>query len=79
MEKAYRPISGYIFLLILLLLLVGGIYTRLEGMSYNYPTIAFILNSPDSDDTDEDWITPFVIHFDLFTWPSSCTSPACAG
>ena len=43
MEKAYRPISGYIFLLILLLLLVGGIYTRLEGMSYNYPTIAFIL------------------------------------
>ncbi|HUR30616.1 MAG TPA: SPFH domain-containing protein [Saprospiraceae bacterium] len=43
MEKPFRPISGYLFLLILLLLLFGVFYTFSNGWDFYYPLIAFLL------------------------------------
>src|SRR5687767_7600185 len=43
MEKSHHPLSGYIALLLLLVLLVGSIYAFLNGWQFYYPITAFIL------------------------------------
>src|SRR5687768_8066053 len=43
MEKPHHPPSGYLFLLILLLLIVGIIYTLFNGWHLYYPVVGFIL------------------------------------
>lgn len=43
MEKLYRPLSGYIFLFLLLLLIIGGIYALLEGFQPWLPGLALFL------------------------------------
>ena len=43
MEKLYRPLSGYIFLFLLLLLIVAGIYAFREGFQPWVPGLALFL------------------------------------
>lgn len=43
MEKSFRPLSGYLFLFLLLLVVAGGIYTALSGLHPVIPAIAFLL------------------------------------
>lgn len=43
MEKTTRPLSGYLFLLLLLLIVAGGIYSLLAQMHPVYPGLALLL------------------------------------
>lgn len=43
MEKITKPLSGYIFLLLLLVAMVAGIYTVLNGYHPVYPALAFMV------------------------------------
>lgn len=43
MEKTTRPLSGYLFLLLLLLVIAGGIYSLFTGMHPVYPGLALLL------------------------------------